>query len=154
MGYYGRYYWPSLPFLVVCAGICLSDFLSREEKKMVFASGGLAVRVLAVIFLFYVNFAMHGENSRTIFTGLLRRPYKIDWLYFREYGMIKEASENGRIWWDVITDMAEIAKGFPEGTVMAATEHGYMGFCAPHVTIIDITGLGDKHIARNGFSAE
>jgi len=153
MGYHSRYYFPSLPFLVVCAVICLNDFLGKESKRRTFISGDLAMRVLLAIALFYVNFTFHSEHSRTVFTKYLPKPYKIDWVSFETGGRRIERAKQ-ELWWEAVFDMARLAKRFPEGTVMAGTEHGYVSFAAPHVVIIDLTGLNDAHIARNGFSME
>jgi len=153
-GSHGRYYFPSLPFIVVCAVICFQDFLCGEDKIKAFTPRGLTVRVLLAIALFYVSLILHSENSRTVFTKYLPKPYEIDWTSFRMGDSAASKLRHEPPWWGSILDMTEVAERFPEGTVMTGTEHGYVSFMAPHVPIIDLTGLNDAHIARNGFSME
>ena len=41
----------------------------------------------------------------------------------------------------------------PAGTVFAMSEHGLPGALAPDVPILDLLGLHDSQVARDGFSA-
>jgi hypothetical protein len=52
-----------------------------------------------------------------------------------------------------IKDFSDFLRGLPPDITFAATEHGLLSARFPHAKIIDMMGLHDKHIAREGFSA-
>jgi hypothetical protein len=47
----------------------------------------------------------------------------------------------------------DLVSGLPDGATIAATEVGYLGARFPRIDVIDLSGLNDTAIARNGFSA-
>lgn len=57
-------------------------------------------------------------------------------------------------WWEAARRMTDFAEGLPEGTRLAASEHGYLGAHADHLIIIDLVALHDREFAFNGFSGE
>lgn len=50
--------------------------------------------------------------------------------------------------------MSVLIGRMPPGTVVAASEHGFVGSRAPQVTIVDLVGLHDRVLAHQGFSAD
>jgi len=152
VGYHGRYYYPSLPYLVLCGAACLNDLLNKKDKRITFVAKSIAIRISIAVLLFYVNITIPRKGSRTLFTRYFPKRQKIERVAPKE----KKDNVKGfqREWWIAIVRMSEIAKRLPEGTLVAATEHGYLSFVAPHVAIIDLTGLNNRYIAHNGFSME
>lgn len=63
-------------------------------------------------------------------------------------------AEGPRSWWGAVTLMAEAAQELPEGTRLAASEHGRVGAAATQITIIDLAALHDPQFAKNGFDPD
>jgi len=53
-----------------------------------------------------------------------------------------------------IYQISDMLKRAPAGTVLAATEYGFVSAQNPHIKILDVIGLHNSHVAHNGFSAE
>ena len=49
--------------------------------------------------------------------------------------------------------MVRIVQQLPEGSVIAASEHGELAAARPDITILDTLGLHDPETAMEGFSA-
>ena len=52
------------------------------------------------------------------------------------------------------TFVDEVARPLPAGTLIAASEVGYLGVQAPQANILDLAGLNDKEIGLNGFDSK
>jgi hypothetical protein len=145
MGEQARYYYPALPFMVVLSLLLLQDIKKlpvgatfKKDSLRLLAS---TICLIGVILLLAVT---------------APKLYPPDG--------VKTASEAGNAnssnsnipqigWGRAITSINTVITKLPQGTVIAASEVGYIGANAIHVKIIDILGLNDPIIAHNGFSA-
>ncbi len=149
MGESGRYYMPFLPYIVVPALLTLARALAREggvdgmEPRLRKALAGLAV--VAVCF-----FPLAGPLE-TRLTGAAAAAHEA-----QRANPIRGPRPLGQLAWkDAIKTFADVVvRPLPAGAVVAASEVGYLGHTAPDVHIIDLVGLNDTRIARQGFSMD
>jgi len=149
MGFNARLYFPALPFVVV-AGVLIVDECLLTRGGSVSADRWLVVRVLLAVLAISSGPGIAAVSWR--YQARLAKADSAAAVPAIDVEADKPLPSLG--WWQSILEMAEIAKAAPEGTVIALSEYGYIGACAPHVTLIDLVGLHDNQIARAGFSAE
>lgn len=65
------------------------------------------------------------------------------------YGLSDNASAAYGLWYG-ISELHTL----PPDTVVAATDVGLLGIAAPQLTIVDIVGLNETHIAHHGFDTQ
>jgi hypothetical protein len=152
MGMSSRYDMPYLPLLVIPAALIVDGRMSAANFANAFSamtcvrSALFAAVVLALVFRFP--------------KGLLRDLEQLAERRVVSQGDISFTTPALSPLQDVSYDDAlllfasDIASTLPEGATMAASEVGYLGANFPHVNVIDLAGLNDNEIARNGFSAD
>jgi len=151
MGQYARYYYPSLPFIVVSSIICLDRFLNEYKGLRSINARSYSIRVFVVVMtIIFLNTSFFGKALSRKYARLFLHPTKARSRVALKHN--KGASLPGLGWWRSILEMSDIARQCPRGTVIAATEYGYLSASSPHVSIIDLAGLNDKYISHYGFS--
>ncbi len=146
MGHQARYYMPALPFIVVAGTRMLEGY--QEGAKF----PAFTVRLAIVLF---------GLSSYEAVRSSTNHWYSVNVLQAQQLGqrirIPKELTATqlptmgiGR----ARRQVAKIAADFPPGTVVAATEVGYLGALASHVKILDLAGLNDRTIATRGFQPD
>ena len=68
------------------------------------------------------------------------------------YEPVRGPALDGLTWWEGIQQFEALMGQLPPGTILAASEYGYIGSQRPGTTILDLLGLQDRLIAQNGFS--
>ncbi|MGE5496500.1 MAG: hypothetical protein ACM3Q2_00395 [Syntrophothermus sp.] len=149
MGNYGRYYLPSLPFFIFSVAYALSleefgsiEFIGNNLKR------GIILIVLIIItgqeglFSSLAGIEQRFTAGQSIFNG---KRYTSDSLFPRD---------NQEKQTEALPSFTRFAKQLPEGTVLTATEHGYLSAMALNTEIIDLTGLHDLNIVRNGLTIQ
>ncbi len=155
MGYHARYYIPSLPFLVIGAGLLLDRALTKgfhafaEEQRAVKILRGLTITGLVLLFVrpgleaaLTKIYALTGIPEPTHYTSHVTYTTSAN-TYFPAAGWIRTGPA-----------MAEMLAQFPTGTVVSLSEYGLVGATAAQVQILDPLGLHDRQIAHHGFSAD
>ncbi len=56
-------------------------------------------------------------------------------------------------WSRGIVEMAILLDRVPPSVVLAASEYGFIGSQFPKISIVDLVGLNDRHVAHHGFRA-
>ncbi|MBN1782343.1 hypothetical protein JW948_14510 [bacterium] len=152
MGVAARYYFPSVPFFVLCAWIALDHVPGGGSPAK--PAGAFACRLIIVVLLLILN------NSASV------RTLSVHWWQKTVIGSprpcsIQTGSGPGSDetpaslgWWPSIEAMDRLLDGFPDQAVIAASEHGFIGSRHPRMTVIDLVGLHDRNIAHHGFSAD
>jgi hypothetical protein len=139
MGMGARFYYPAFPFWIASAVLVLDDVLDHGfvPRLKTFASRG----VILGVFLGLLNATPRLANryAATVWgppvdLGLSNRRLP-------QIGIRRARQEVGTF-----------AAALPSGTLLAATEVGFLGVAAPQVTRIDLAGLNDNNLARYGFS--
>lgn len=141
MGHFGRYYLPSVPVIFVASLLALRDL--RLPQSLPIRPLAVRVAVAAAIWLiipYLSNQAIRAE----------RQAYRAD---LAERGG-RPTALGEMDYWMVVALTGAMLKGLPPGTVVAASEVGFIGAEAPHVDIIDLVGLHDADIAHHGFHAD
>lgn len=139
MGWQARYYIPFLPLLyspavlvadeaLVCRAV---GFRWTRERILATATAAFLGGPYTVPFTTVISRAI--SRHRTIYTqpqfsfqAQAKLPQVHSWTLFPEF-----------------------ARSLPAGTKVEASEVGYLGACAPQVTIIDSAGLNDPYLAKH-----
>jgi hypothetical protein len=148
MGHNARYYVPYFAYIIVPAMIMLDEALAEGDG---FQIDNPLLRVSLSALLFSV---IGGVFPDTVIQHL------DDWvegprIRYAEARRIEEAKmplppvEWTHGWRDFTDD---ILVELPKGATVAATEVGYVGAMAPHLNVIDLSGLNDTQIAVHGIS--
>ncbi len=148
MGYFGRFYAPLFPFVVIAAGLMLDRHLQSNARKS-FSSEviqfGSAI-LLALLTLGSVIF-MAARSARIAAES--------------EFALRRENSDPflsqgapSQTWQEATLSLDRLLKQLPDSIVMAMTEHGFIGSQHPQKSIIDLTGLHDPEFATRGFRVE
>lgn len=138
MGFVFRFYFPSLPFIIVPALICLHRFLN-PDALIVLRFRNTAIRMLVLL---PVILAFHSRKT-------------LEQAYVHRFLPVASAAassrHSGMDWWGSIEAMSALCDKLPPGTVVAASEYGYIGAMHPDLKILDLVGLHDPAIAHHGF---
>ncbi|MFH1144281.1 MAG: hypothetical protein V1774_07035 [Candidatus Eisenbacteria bacterium] len=163
MGYEARFYYPALPFVAIPAAAVMDEVIGRLVRPRM-----PWLRFAAVVFL--IALLLPGLTGLARWYGHAVLAPRFD---EARYPLVQTTSEPAQPKasipeqtpqegiatpaepprlgaWRTRVLMAEIAARLPEGSVVAASEIGYLGARAPRVTIIDLSGLNDARIAREG----
>ncbi len=154
MGWIGRYYLPFLPYLVIPAILLLDRRLAGAAGEGGFKVLGrrvgiaLAAVIGVVVVTWPVQRAVEAAYMKMILPERIATP---------DLPTIADAGQRPpkRIWFDVIRQIAdEIVAPLPADAVVAASEVGYLSAAAKGKTVVDLVGLNDTTIGRNGFSMD
>ncbi|PVE26342.1 hypothetical protein DC522_00855 [Microvirga sp. KLBC 81] len=145
MGMAGRYYIPFLPYLAAPALLSAGAAWARDGKT---AYRTFMKALTAGLLLFAALIAASGMLEKAYLKRTLPRPVSMPALPVTASEPLPSVP-----WFEAITRLAEdVAADLPSDAILAASEVGYLGASAPHVTLIDLVGLNDTVIGRNGFS--
>jgi hypothetical protein len=150
MGWFSRYYFPSLPYIAFLSFVSLGE---RLDKGFQISKRRLTIGAVSSLLFLPV-----------VFSASIRSSLEKAWSDSQEAVHHREAV-SGVIysyescppligWWDCIQYMSRFVGTLPPGIRIAATEHGYMAAENLHAHVIDMAGLHDLTLAREGFSAE
>ncbi len=150
MGWFARYYFPSIPFVVLSALIVLEEAMSNRTRL---SGGYLAKRAVVLLLVFLPVFNV---RVRTRITEFWRKagPDTASHTPDTDFRTLSGRLPESEPWWDSIRHMASLVGELPEGVTVAATEHGYLASENMHAVILDMAGLHDIDLARSGFSSE
>jgi hypothetical protein len=152
MGHLGRFFFPSLPLLVV-AGTLVADRwvqgLPLAPRSAPFVARSLLFR-LACALLALVGGARALEAAGRAYESRAQTQALAS---LDGYRIPAAASLPDLDSWQASHEIARLAAASPPGTTFAMSEHGLVGAYAPRAVIIDVLGLHDPIFARSGFSA-
>jgi len=147
MGFNGRLYFPFIPYIIVPAFLLMDDFLlsgESERKDLLLPKVLFPKTVLLILFLFlsvygkyrfinmYERYAIKAGNKNAVIIPEIENR-----LYNREVSIRK---------------LSSLLKQYPDDLVFAATEHGFISGDNPEKRILDLSGLHNYSIAKNGYS--
>ncbi len=149
MGWDFRFSFPSLPFVVVPAALCLDRFLaSGEAWSLRLANVGKRILlILPPVCLLWIS----QESLSRAYADRFLRP-NVDASAATASAATGEFPRLG--WWEGIHAMSALCARLPAGTLVAASEHGLVAADNPHVRILDLVGLHDPVIAHHGFHGD
>ncbi|WP_347989904.1 hypothetical protein [Methylomonas sp. AM2-LC] len=151
MGHNFRYYVPSIPFIVLASFIVLSTPDSTEQKTD--ASQVVFYRLLVSFLCLSILISDPIKHKLINLWGHVAIKPQVAYQPKSHYALPVTASLPELNWWNAITTVSDLLKRMPKGIVFAASEHGYISAQVPDITIIDLVGLHDRTIAKQGFSA-
>lgn len=148
MGMQARYYYPSLPFIILAAYISIYnrplDSLPKTNNGFEFRAVLIIALLIPITSSYIVKTATEvwGERIKNKNHAIIAKAkYKT-----RANTSLPEISR-----WQSIYSIARILEKVPENTVLAASEHGYLSSKFNKIKIFDFMGLHDPVIAKNGF---
>lgn len=146
MGWLGRFYIPLLPYIVIPVCLALDLRLARRTP----IAGREIVNACLLTIAAVTAFATQNQIVSWHVEATLPEPVRAPAMPIAANAELPQAD-----WFESITRFSEdIASKVPPGTVIAASEVGYLGFMAPQAEIIDLVGLNDTEIGMRRFSAE
>ncbi len=149
MGFDFRFSFPSLPFVVVPAALCLDRFLASGEgwRLRLATVGKRVLLVLPLAWLFWI--------SQEPLAEAYARRFLQPGVDASAAAALRTAGKGPRLgWWEVIQAMSTFCAKLPAGTLVAASEHGLLAARNPHIRVLDLVGLHDPVIAHQGFDGE
>jgi hypothetical protein len=146
MGWFARYYFPSIPFVVFAAFTAVEDKLKNRYPVSLLKRVPALVVFLAPICL---------SPLKTVIINWWENSVPKVQLYSTEtvYATSAHTTLEAIPWWNSIQYVSAVAGGLPPGIKIAATEYGYIASENLHAVIIDMAGLHDMELARSGFSS-
>ncbi len=149
MGWFARYYFPSIPFIAFAAFVALEDWLSTKyllTKKVLVQKG--MVLILISILLYLTPLREHIENRWF-------KPSSGVELYLPETILLTSNQPLLEVipWWTSIQCISAIVSDLPPGLRIAATEYGYIASENLHCDVIDMAGLHNRELVSSGFSS-
>lgn len=155
MGHLGRFFFPSLPLLVVAGALATdrsvaelparfasADGRTRVARSLLFRGMGVMLALGIGAWALEAAGRLHAGHART------QALAPIDGYRVASATPLPEMDS-----WQASQEIAALAAAAPSGTTLALTEHGLVGARAPGTTLIDVVGLHDATFARGGFSA-
>jgi hypothetical protein len=150
MGWFARYYFPSIPFLVLVFYVVIEDFYSNRN---VLFNKSFICRIFAVLLLFAIVFIPSvGREAACTWEKYAVETY----IYAPDtrYETVSSIELPSPGWWEGMQIMSTIIGRLPPKVVLAATEYGFIGAENPEIEIIDMAGLHDLDLAISGFSSD
>lgn len=140
MGHLGRFYAPALPLVLLSGAVVASRRLDAWRRpgpgRLAAGCAALAAAGLALLFAADRYDARRSPDPPDPRAPLVASP-------------LPEVDD-----WRAMTALANALAGAPPGTTLALTEHGVIGARAPHVALLDLSGLHDRAVARQGIDAD
>lgn len=137
MGFASRFYIPITPFVVIPALLtCCSG--ARTSLHRAAASTAALLALALTVSTFGISLQQ----------------------FYRRASPVAEPATNGvaapqLTWLEAILSFGDnVVAKLPRGTVVGASEVGYIGAVGPQTNIIDLVGLNDTYVATHGFSME
>ena len=147
MGHLGRFYFPSLPFVVVAAALSVDRFflppLEVTAPALVARLGG------AAIFLLGGAWALDAAGARYQARAASQSLASLGGFHVAAKRPLLPDLDS----WTSSEEIGRFARNAPMGTRFAMSEHGLVGAMAPDAVIIDVLGLHDRDFALHGFRA-
>ena len=143
MGFGGRYYMPLIPYAIVPALLSVDAALPEGVRPVRL---GIALGAAVVLFLALRPVELGLEKRYRAW--VMPQPVPVPDLPIaaREplpyYNWLKQRG------------ISQIIAQLPPGTVIAASEVGYIACISPQVTVIDLVGLNDARIGMHGVSMD
>lgn len=152
MGWNARYYYPSMAFVVFAAYI--TAFSGLEERPATRSNSDFALRcALGLAILLPTNSEEFRQRSIHMWQRyMISQPVAIQSGISYKTPSLQPLPKLG--WWKSIQAICDLLKDAPQGTVLAASEYGFIGSQFPGLSIIDLVGLHDRTIAHQGFNAD
>jgi hypothetical protein len=152
MGYNARYCFPFLPYVVLGCFLCAGS--SEAESRAGTPAGRLACRAVVALALVLLATSTYIQNALTQFWQAHAIGTAPAYEPRTRYAPARGPELPVLGWWKGIEAFAAFVEQVPPQTVLAASEYGYVGARFPGMTIVDLVGLQDGRIARNGFSSD
>ena len=153
MGFNARYYYPSLPFILMAAYLAIPSERVDQTTPQTMLHFSTARFLLAALFILPTLFIPIRDKVSSLWQEEIVG-YPTAYTANQQY-MVQNCDELPNLGWSGgIQAVVDLLRKMPANTVFAASEYGAIGSELPDIKIIDLIGLHDKYIARNGFSAE
>jgi len=155
MGRQARYYYVSLPYLILGAYIAADSFSDKYSvstfKNFNFPWKGAVACISLLILL--TSSSVKDTVSQAWLKWVIGEPtHYTAKQQFTTRAM--EQLEHPEWWWNTLENVDTLISRLPPEATVSASEVGYIGSRNSDKQIIDVVGLHDRHIAHHGFSAE
>jgi hypothetical protein len=153
MGTSARFYYPSVPFVVLAAFVALAEFARHGTRTASPSAGRWPPRMLATLLLIILATTPYAKPWAARAWNLVSHPPRIakPATHFVTPAGAPLASLG---WWRSIREMSALMRRMPRDSItLACSEYGFVGASWPELEILDLVGLQDRVVAHRGFSA-
>ncbi len=152
MGFGARFYFPFLPFVIGAALVAVDSCADgRSWLAMGRSTWGRRAALIAVTVVMSLEYprdlATRGWQRYVIGSPTASAPERT----YVTHAPSPLPSVRG---FEITRNVTAFLQDVPSGTSVATSEHGYLGSLLPDVAVVDLVGLHDRVVARNGFSAD
>ena len=149
MGWNGRFFIPFLPYVVIPGALALDALLARGLTWR--DLGRPLLRGIGIGFAAFVStIVLQDGIVRLSGAALLPQAVAMPALESKATAPLQE-----KPWFAVVREIGDgVIARLPAGTVVAASEVGYIGSVASDIAVIDLVGLNDTRIGRDGLSMD
>jgi len=144
MGFGGRYYVPFIPYAVIPACVSVDTALAERGDWSRRIGFGVLIATAAFLGLRLPELGLEHQYRAWV----MPKPIPVPALPVAATEPLPEYN------WFKQPGLSQIVSRLPAGSVIAASEVGYLGAIAPQTTLIDLVGLNDTTIGTKGFSME
>jgi hypothetical protein len=152
MGWNARYYYPSLPFIVFAAFLAVFSYLEVDQIPDLQRTAGFRLLLGLMILMFVISEPVKSFSTQIWEKNVIGKPSEVQSTTLYQTRAEQPLPKLG--WWNSILAISNLIQYFPQGTVLAASEYGYIGSQFPDLTIVDLVGLHDRYTAYHGFNAD
>lgn len=149
MGWNGRFFIPFLPYIVIPGVLSLDTMLARGLTVRELGRPlvrGIGVGFAAVLGAVVLQRGIDGLSSGAHLPQAIAEPR----LAYKATAPLPE-----KPWFTVVRQIGDgVVSRLPPGSVVAASEVGYIGSVALDVAVVDLVGLNDTQIGRTGMSMD
>jgi len=153
MGFAGRFYYPSVPFIVAAAVYACNNYIEKKSGADSGAVHFLPLRLVCAALLIFVTYSITFKRATVsawdAITAHTNTRFSAQTQYSTSSG-VKTSYFGGH---KVFSDMVAFLRTLPPEVSLAGSEYGYVGAQLPDLKIIDLAGLNDRAMALQGFSA-
>lgn len=154
MGWNARYYFPSLPFVILGAFLALRSFEEKSFQPRPCCAEFWPARLVGMALLLVLSLS---PSIETVVSDCWRTRVAESTVKYepRTQWKIEAAEPLPRLGWvRAIHEVDALLGELPGEVMVAASENGFIGSRHPTKKIIDLAGLNDRQIAHEGFSAQ
>ncbi len=154
MGASARYYFSSLPFLVLGAFIVANSYSLEHSVAPPRGSSIHPLRMITAAVLLALLTSPLADNALTYAWQKWVIGESATYTAQNKYATRADAKLPTLGWAGSVNAMDSLLWHLPQDVVLACSEYGFIGSRHPAVQIIDLVGLNDRYIAKHGFSAD
>ena len=154
MGANARYYYASLPFLVLGAYVAADSCTTERSGELLRENSTHPFRIITAAILLYILTTPLTDDGLTYAWQRWAIAEPTRFTSEKQYLTRANTTLPTLGWAGSVNAMDSLLRHLPQNVVLACSEYGYIGSRHPGISIIDLVGLNDRYVARHGFTSD